>query len=117
VTCPNPTHAMRYDGARWSRTCPCASCVEQRGEYFPRASRHANQWHRELDDVAVERALRGDPPARMTKAERLEVARKLTAQGVPAYKIARVVRTSVRTIERYRTEMKAESSMSGATSS
>jgi DNA-binding NarL/FixJ family response regulator len=117
VTCPNPTHAMRYDGARWSRTCSCASCVEQRGEYFPRAARRANQWHLELDDVAVERALRGDPPARMTKAERLEVARKLTAQGVPAYKIARVVRTSVRTIERYRTEMKAESSMSGATSS
>jgi hypothetical protein len=114
--CPNPTHAMRYDGARWSRTCPCVSCVEQRGEYFPRASQHANQWHRELDDVAVERALRGDPPARMSKAERFEVTRKLTARGVPAYKIARVVRTSVRTIERYRTEMKAESSMLGATS-
>jgi DNA-binding NarL/FixJ family response regulator len=105
VTCPNPTHAMRYDGARWSRTCPCASCVEQRGEYFPRASRHANARHFDLDEMSVERAVQGDPPACMTKAERLEAARRLWDRGVAAREIARILRISRRSIERYRSEL------------
>lgn len=89
--------------ARWSYGCDCSSCTTRRAEWH--ASRldaqAANQ--REVDEIAVDRAVAGDPPARLTKAERVEVTRRLTQQGASAAAIARVLRVNPRSVTRYRT--------------
>lgn len=54
-----------------------------------------------LDEIAVERAMVGDP-VRLTKLERDEVVRRLTARGVSAWEIGRRLRTTGRTVQRRR---------------
>ena len=57
-----------------------------------------------VDEVAVARAVAGDPPDRLTRQERLEAVRRLTALGVSAEETARRLRTSPRAVVRDRSE-------------
>lgn len=106
--CPTPTAYMLYRGYRWSKTCDCASCTTRRAEFH--ASQRARVIeNRSVDEVAVERAVAGDPPAEMTRGERLEVTRQLTARGASAREIALILRTTPRSVERYRAELRTAS--------
>ena len=99
----------RRPRARWRRDCHCESCTTRRAESMARASA-AGVASRcgtpdDVDEMAVERALSGDPP-RLTRAERREVTRILTARGYSATQIASRLRTSPRTVIRYRAELR-----------
>jgi hypothetical protein len=100
---------MRYRAAAWSYTCPCASCTPQREAHLARQRGPRTPRPGDADEIAVDRAISGSPPARLNRAERIEVTRRLTARGVPAREIARVIRKTDRTVVRYRTELRMES--------
>lgn len=55
-----------------------------------------------IDEIAVQRAMAGDPPERMTRAERAEASRRLTAAGYSAAQIAARLRVNPKSVERYR---------------
>lgn len=55
----------------------------------------------DIDPVAVERAMDGDP-VRLNRAERLAAVRALTAQGRTSEEIADVLHMSTRVVFRYR---------------
>lgn len=59
-------------------------------------------WNAELDTIAVERAVHGDPPATMTRAERHEAVRRLHGYGLTARQIAARIGCTRRTVERAR---------------
>lgn len=52
----------------------------------------------DVDEVAVARVLRGGSAEHLTPAERVEVARRMTAAGTPPTAIAKRLRTSARTV-------------------
>lgn len=52
----------------------------------------------EPDEMAIERAVAGDPPERLTPRERAEAVRRLTGRGVSAEEIAARVRCSPRNV-------------------
>lgn len=58
----------------------------------------------EVDEVAVERAVAGDPPAVMTRGERVEAVRRLAKAGQPDGQIAAQMRIQVRSVERLRAD-------------
>lgn len=61
-----------------------------------------HHWRAAFDDVAVHRAMHGDPVA-LRPAERAEVVRRLTAAGLPAVEIAARLRITARAVTRHRT--------------
>lgn len=56
----------------------------------------------DLDQVAIDRAVAGDPPAGMRPAERYEAVRRLTVCGLSAKQIAERLRVVARTVQRAR---------------
>lgn len=56
----------------------------------------------ELDEIAIERAMGGDPPAWLSKHDRAEAVRRLTADGMSAQLIAERMRITSRTVTRRR---------------
>lgn len=58
------------------------------------------------DDMAIERAVAGDPPKRLTPRERAAAVRRLDAQGLTASVIAIHARCHVRTVHRLRRNMR-----------
>lgn len=65
----------------------CRSCW--RGDY-------------DLDESAIVRAMAGDPPEGMTPAERRTAAARLTATGLSAREIAKLLKVERRSVVRYR---------------
>lgn len=61
----------------------------------------------EPDDVAVERAVIGDPPDRLTPRERLAAITRLDRRGYSAVAVAERVRCSPRTVYRARSRAAA----------
>jgi hypothetical protein len=59
----------------------------------------------DVDQIAVERAILGDPPARLNPFERLEVVAVLTRRGLSARQIAEHARCTTRTVTRNRTKL------------
>lgn len=100
------TGASPRQGRRTTRNCAkrpgCG--VKPTNSGAPATRNHAmSDYH--LDEVAVERAMNGDPVA-LTKAERAEVVRRLTARGLPVRQIAERLHTTSRTITRVRARMR-----------
>ncbi len=85
--CPETVAAMRR---AWHRT-------QVRGQSH-RLNRSRDP---HIDEIAVERVMRGDWVP-LTPAERREVALRLTAQGWPAGRIAQQLRVAQRSVVRYR---------------
>lgn len=56
----------------------------------------------QVDEVAVARALAGDRPTVMNLGERREAVARLRAQGASVAVTARLLKLSIRTVERYR---------------
>lgn len=54
-----------------------------------------------VDEIAIERAMHGDP-VRLTKAERAEAVARMTKRGLSAAEIGRRLRRSERTVQRRR---------------
>lgn len=102
--CPNPSHAMRWRGATWSAHCGCPSCVALRSAHAVKI-RTALTARQDVDEIAVERAVIGDRPARLNKAERIAAAARLTRNGLTARQIATRLRVTPRTVTRYRKEI------------
>ena len=67
----------------------------------------------DIDDVAVERAMHGDPLV-LTLPERKLAVQRLTSRGHSAVEIARRVRIAPRTVERYRAAERAQGRCEGA---
>lgn len=65
----------------------CVSCA--RGDF-------------DLDEAAIVRAMAGDPPEGMTPAERRAAAARLTAAGLSAREIAKLLKVERRSVVRYR---------------
>ena len=61
----------------------------------------------DIDDIAVERAMHGDPLV-LTLPERKLAVQLLTSRGHSALEIARRVRIAPRTVERYRAAERAQ---------
>lgn len=59
-----------------------------------------------IDEIAVERAMHGEP-VRLTRAERLEVVARLTARGYSLNQIAERLHSSRRRVERARQRLSA----------
>ena len=55
-----------------------------------------------VDHIAVERAVNGHPPARLTIAERAAAVMRLTDRGVSTAVIAERLRITTRTVRRIR---------------
>ncbi|MEU2073596.1 helix-turn-helix domain-containing protein [Streptomyces sp. NPDC013489] len=55
------------------------------------------------DEVAIDRAVMGNPPARLTPRERATAIRRLDARGLSARQIAERIGCSQRTVHRVRT--------------
>lgn len=72
----------------------CLYCRESRGVSAPGPV--------EPDPVAIERAVAGDPPARLIPRERHAAIRQLASRGLSAAAIAERVRCSSRTVYRAR---------------
>lgn len=68
-----------------------------------RGATHA-AWQAEVDQVAVERAVAGDPPVGMTRGERVEAVRLLALAGLSDSQIAVQLRIQVRSVERLRAD-------------
>jgi hypothetical protein len=60
------------------------------------------RWDPDVDPIAVERAVLGDPPRVLTTGERAEVVERLTQLGRTAAQIADVLGVNRRTVWRYR---------------
>lgn len=106
TACPN----IRRRGRTFAMGCACLSCTVARNASRRRSVANGFppfDWHAEPDEIAVERTLRGDRPARLAPAERLEVVRVATARGESAAQIARRLRMSERTVTRYRARLAA----------
>ncbi|MFC8008717.1 helix-turn-helix domain-containing protein [Streptomyces cinereoruber] len=54
------------------------------------------------DEVAIDRAVQGDPPTRLTPRERAAAVHRLDAQGLSARQIAEQVGCAQRTVHRIR---------------
>ena len=72
----------------------CLECARIRS----RRSAAAGYRAVEPDEMAIERAMAGDPPERLTPRERAKAVRLLTARGVSAKEIATRVRCSPRNV-------------------
>ena len=67
----------------------------------------------DIDDIAVERAMHGDPLV-LTLPERELAVQLLTSRGHSALEIARRLRIAPRTVERYRAAERAQRRGEGA---
>lgn len=56
----------------------------------------------DLDEIAIERAITGDPRVRLTHAEQIEVVRRMSERGRSIRTIAELLSTSKRTVSRHR---------------
>lgn len=73
-------------------------------EYVPEMA-HIRPRTISADKVAIHRAMRGQPPARLTRAERLEAVRRLTDQQFPSSEIADRLGVSQRQVSRDRADL------------
>lgn len=92
---PFPENATRaYDG--WLR---CTACARERERTYAAAA-YVPVQPDEPDEIAIERAVCGEPPARLTSRERAAAVRALAARRHPAPVIADRVGCHVRTVYR-----------------
>lgn len=62
---------------------------------------------RYIDPVAVERTIKGDRPAMLTIHERRHIVDLLTQRGEPAWRIAELLGTTQRSIQRHRLALRS----------
>ncbi|WP_405941577.1 helix-turn-helix domain-containing protein [Streptomyces sp. NBC_00207] len=85
-----------------------AYCIACRREWERnRAPRPRNYVPVEPDPAAIERAVAGDPPARLTPRERKAAVLALTKRNVAAWRIAEQIGCSKRTVHRIRSQYAA----------
>lgn len=87
--CPN---------ARYRHRTLCGRCIHRQHRYGHPQRNHDDINHDDVDIVVRERR----PAAGLTRAERQLVSRKLTANGLSAAEIARILCVNERTITRWR---------------
>lgn len=95
-TCQRVWRRRTYD-RRWNERHAGHTIVRDRAG--SRRCRTCRRRYR-LDVAAVERAMGGDPPARLTPAERAEAVLRLRSHGLPGTRIAERVGCAERTVWR-----------------
>ncbi|WP_282696304.1 helix-turn-helix domain-containing protein [Streptomyces sp. CC208A] len=83
---------LRIDTRGWA---VCRTC--ERNTYTPA----------QPDEIAIERAIAGDPPPRLTPRERAAAIQQLSRHGYSARQIAERLRCTPRTVHRARTRTTA----------
>jgi DNA-binding NarL/FixJ family response regulator len=107
MSCPASTHRSQYAYLRGCR-CPGAVAAHRDIEERRLAQRRTGPTRGgfrcavDVDAVAVDRALHGDPPRVMTVAERQAAVLRLTARGHSAREIGDWLGVNCRTVQRYR---------------
>jgi len=95
---PFPENAAHYPNG-WLY---CLACSRTRG----RTKAASSYIPAQPDEMAIERAVTGDPPDRLTPRERAAAIRRLHAQQLSAAAIADRVRCSSRTVHRVRSQLR-----------
>ncbi|MFE5895862.1 helix-turn-helix domain-containing protein [Streptomyces sp. NPDC056488] len=85
----------------------CRACNRAHYRIYNRTRRQHTQRQRSYipvtpDEVAIDRAVMGDPPTRLTPRERAAAVHRLDAQGLSARQIAEQVGCTQRTVHRIR---------------
>lgn len=88
---------LTYDRRGYTR---CVECDRIK-------SRRYSQTMRAPDPTAIERAIQGDPPDRLTPRERAAAVLALTERNVAAWRIAEQLGCSQRTVHRVRSRYAA----------
>jgi DNA-binding NarL/FixJ family response regulator len=103
---PYPQH-LAHDNRGWAFCRACARTAN-RAHYtrnqpaVAAARRAAARRAAAVDPMAVERAISGDPPKRLTPVERAEIVAVLTRRGLSVQQIAERARCTGRTVTRIR---------------
>jgi hypothetical protein len=95
-------------------TSRCTVCDRDREHFahgkcrvcYDRDRKRASYVWREIDEIAVERAVRGDPPAGITPRERREAVAILTRRRFSALEISQRLQVSQRAVERHRAALR-----------
>lgn len=74
---------------------------------LPAARLSRNAREAAVDPVAVARLVAGDPPGRVTRAERQQAVRVLSRRGMSAAQIAETIGATSRTVVRMRARIRA----------
>lgn len=91
---------LRTDTNGWHY---CAQCRRDKGKRW----RDRNPVRVQPDEVAILRAVEGDPPQRLTPRERTEAVRRMTSLGLSVNTIAARLRCHPDTVHRARARLKA----------
>ncbi|MFF5784216.1 helix-turn-helix domain-containing protein [Streptomyces sp. NPDC012693] len=104
---PFPANLFR-DNNGYAR---CRACNRARCHIYNHTRRQHTQRQRTYtpvtpDPIAIERAVMGDPPQRLTPRERADAVRLLDAQGLSVRQIAEHARCTPRTVHRIRSRIR-----------
>jgi DNA-binding NarL/FixJ family response regulator len=107
MTCPASTHRSQYAylrGCRHPEAVAAHRAIEGRRLAQRRTgpTRGGFRYRADVDAVAIDRALHGDPPRIMTVAERQAAVLRLTERGHSAREIGDWLGMNCRTVQRYR---------------
>lgn len=91
-----------YEAHRRRGDHRCQACRAAASAYKLAARRERRPRRGDVDEVAVHRAVTGDPPAHMTVAERRLAVQKLCAAGLVGREVAERLRVTRRTVERHK---------------
>jgi hypothetical protein len=106
---PVPVGMARHHGGGL-----CNSCYHKR----PRSTGHGRRGpYSDVDEIAVQRAIRGDPPARLNSGEITAAVTWLTLRGLSAAVIAGRLGVTPRTVTRARARVRLSNGHSAAVDS
>lgn len=112
LACPAPRHTPTRRSRRNGCICPATiEALREAGKRYYQKYRPTDLRRRctrdpYVDEIAVERACRGDV-VELTVEERREAVRRLTARGVPAGRIGELLGVTRRTVQRHQTALRA----------
>ncbi|MCX5587590.1 hypothetical protein [Streptomyces erythrochromogenes] len=98
---PYPEH-LAHNNRGWAYCRACARAANRAHYHRNRPPAITDRRKAVVDAAAIERAVSGDPPPRLTPSERAEVVAVLTRRGCSARQIAEHARCTSRTVDRIR---------------
>lgn len=100
--CGQERMVVQSQGIRVHQNRMCHRCAGQLSTGVRMTGGHARARQAQVDTIAVERLIAGQPPTHVTRAERQAAVHYLTQHGHSISAISRRTRMSTRTVERLR---------------